>query len=134
LELFATLKGIPSNKVNIKVAETLDLVKLREVRAKKASELSGGMKRKLSVAIALIGDSEIVFLDGLNFISVSWFCLSSHFHLLSSSRSEPTSGMDPLDRKETQELIRKVSPYFFLFLQCRFSPHLSLPFRRVTRR
>jgi ATP-binding cassette subfamily A (ABC1) protein 3 len=36
-----------------------------------SSALSGGMKRKLSVAIALVGDSKVVFLD------------------------EPTSGMDP---------------------------------------
>lgn len=48
-----------------------------------ASELSGGQKRKLQLAIALLGNSKIVLLD------------------------EPTSGMDPTARRETWEIIKQ---------------------------
>lgn len=47
-----------------------------------AKELSGGQKRKLQLAIALLGNSKIVLLD------------------------EPTSGMDPTARRETWEIIK----------------------------
>ncbi|RHY26011.1 hypothetical protein DYB32_007943 [Aphanomyces invadans] len=57
--------------VNKKIAE----VGLTEKRHVFTASLSGGMKRKLSVAIALLGDSQLVFLD------------------------EPTSGMDPTCRE-----------------------------------
>ena len=48
-----------------------------------ARELSGGQKRKLQLAIALLGNSKIVLLD------------------------EPTSGMDPTARRETWEIIKQ---------------------------
>lgn len=48
-----------------------------------ASELSGGQRRKLSVAIAFLGDPAVVFLD------------------------EPTSGMDPYSRRTTWDVIRR---------------------------
>ena len=48
-----------------------------------ARDLSGGQKRKLQLAIALLGDSKIVLLD------------------------EPTSGMDPMARRETWEIIKQ---------------------------
>ncbi len=47
-----------------------------------SASLSGGMKRKLSVAIALIGDSKVVILD------------------------EPTSGMDPYSRRSTWQMLK----------------------------
>lgn len=47
-------------------------------------ELSGGMKRRLSLAISIIGNPKIIFMD------------------------EPTSGMDPIVRKKVWELIREI--------------------------
>ena len=47
----------------------------------RASELSGGMRRKLSVAIAFLGSPAVVFLD------------------------EPTSGMDPYSRRSARDLL-----------------------------
>ena len=66
-------------EVNRMIAD-LQLADKRNILAKK---LSGGMKRKLSVGIALIGQSEIVILD------------------------EPTSGMDPYARRATWDLLVK---------------------------
>ena len=58
-------------------------IDLYEVRDQRAKTLSGGQKRKLSVAIALIGDSKIVMLD------------------------EPTSGMDTAARRRLWEMLKK---------------------------
>lgn len=58
-------------------------VALLEKRHSFAKDLSGGMKRKLSVAIAFCGESKVVFLD------------------------EPTSGMDPFSRRFTWNVIRQ---------------------------
>ncbi|CAN0355148.1 unnamed protein product, partial [Hapterophycus canaliculatus] len=63
--------------------ETLLDVGLTEKKNEKTKTLSGGQKRKLSVGIALLGGSKVVFLD------------------------EPTSGMDPHSRRFTWDLIRK---------------------------
>jgi len=58
-------------------------VGLTEKRNVYSQNLSGGQKRKLSVAIAFIGGSRVVFLD------------------------EPTSGMDPYSRRFTWNVIRQ---------------------------
>ena len=51
--------------------EALEEVNLLEFKKFRANQLSGGMKRRLSVAISLVGDPQIVFMD------------------------EPTTGLDP---------------------------------------
>ena len=63
LELYASIKGIPSNQI-----DELVQLKLKEMDLKKyenilAGTYSGGNKRKLSVAIAMLGNPPIVFLD-----------------------------------------------------------------------
>ena len=65
------------------IYEILDLIELRDKQNSLARTLSGGMKRKLSVAIAFIGGSNIVILD------------------------EPSSGMDPQARHCTWTLLQK---------------------------
>jgi ABC-type multidrug transport system ATPase subunit len=73
LRYFARLKGIPDVEAVIEDAVArLDLVIHRK---KAAGDLSGGNKRKLSVAIAIIGNPPIVLLD------------------------EPSAGMDPEARR-----------------------------------
>jgi ATP-binding cassette subfamily A (ABC1) protein 3 len=79
LETFARLKGLdPATCVAAKIAE----VGLTEKVLTKAGELSGGMKRKLSLCMALIGEPTVVFLD------------------------EPTSGMDPFSRRSTWNMLQ----------------------------
>ncbi|KDO35461.1 hypothetical protein SPRG_18791 [Saprolegnia parasitica CBS 223.65] len=81
LIFYGRIKGFSGKALTEEVADKIAEVGLTEKRHVASSELSGGMKRKLSLAIALLGDSKIVFLD------------------------EPTSGMDPYSRRSSWEII-----------------------------
>ncbi|KAL8611831.1 hypothetical protein ACOMHN_041293 [Nucella lapillus] len=83
LRFFAQLKGGDSSKLKQEVAEMTKDVGLEFKAKTKAGNLSGGMKRKLSVGIALISGSKVVVLD------------------------EPSSGMDPAARRQTWELLQR---------------------------
>jgi len=63
------------------VDQTLDLVGLTDHRTSRCGRMSGGQRRRLDVALALIGDPELIFLD------------------------EPTTGFDPAARKSAWEVI-----------------------------
>ncbi len=65
--------------------EALETVGLWDVRNKPSDTMSGGMKRKMFVAIALASNADLVFLD------------------------EPTTGLDPLSRLEVWSAIKKLS-------------------------
>ncbi len=65
--------------------DALETVGLWDVRNKPSDTLSGGMKRKMFVALALASNAELVFLD------------------------EPTTGLDPLSRLEIWSAIKKLS-------------------------
>jgi ABC-type multidrug transport system ATPase subunit len=85
LHMYAELKGFEGAEIESKVTEVVDMVGITEKRNAFATELSGGQKRKLSLAIAILGGadtSKLVFLD------------------------EPTSGMDPYSRRSTWEMIQ----------------------------
>eukprot|EP01031_Cornospumella_fuschlensis_P030350 gene30350-36672_t len=81
LFLFARLRGVPGDLVRKVVAATVDQLELTPHRHKLAQSLSGGMKRKLCVAIALIGDPDVVLLD------------------------EPSAGLDPVSRRNLWSVI-----------------------------
>jgi ATP-binding cassette, subfamily A (ABC1), member 3 len=83
LEFFAGIKGCPPEEMEGEIDRLIKSVGLSEKRDVQAKLLSGGQKRKLSVAIAFIGNSKIVILD------------------------EPTSGMDPYSRRFTWNVIRQ---------------------------
>lgn len=82
LEFMAGVYRIPNKQS--KINELIKLFKLDEVLNQKAKTLSGGWQRKLSIAIALINDPEILFLD------------------------EPTLGLDVLARKELWTVIENL--------------------------
>ncbi|KAL5727564.1 hypothetical protein ACHQM5_000747 [Ranunculus cassubicifolius] len=63
LHLFASIKGLPPSSIETIAANSLSEVKLQEAAKMRAGSYSGGMKRRLSVAIALIGDPKLVILD-----------------------------------------------------------------------
>ena len=62
LELFARIKGIEEAEMESTVMSLIKLMDLTKFENKRAGTLSGGNKRKLSVAIALIGEPPVVFL------------------------------------------------------------------------
>jgi len=63
LEFFAALYKLNRNEVKERISYTADLVNLTEHLNKKVSAYSGGMKRRLSLAIALIPNPKILILD-----------------------------------------------------------------------
>ena len=83
LVMFAAFKGVSQGNIADEVEKMVQAVGLTEKRNTYSKELSGGQKRKLSVGIAFIGGSRVVFLD------------------------EPTSGMDPYSRRFTWNVIRQ---------------------------
>ena len=63
LELFARLKGVPEEKVQKEVRARLEDVLLESAANLESRGYSGGMLRRLSLAIALLGDPKLVLLD-----------------------------------------------------------------------
>ncbi len=86
LDYVASLSGITSHRERSRaVDEMLQEVGLFEVRDRQANKLSGGMKRRLGIAQALIGDPKIVIVD------------------------EPTTGLDPEERIRFRNLLSDMS-------------------------
>lgn len=81
LEFIAKVYGFDKAKVKARTAEMLSLFKMSEVEHSRAKTLSGGWKRKLSIAMALISEPKVLFLD------------------------EPTLGLDVLARRELWKAI-----------------------------
>jgi ATP-binding cassette, subfamily A (ABC1), member 3 len=66
LQIYATFRNTPILQMSQLINKLLKDVNLYDNRHKLASELSGGMKRRLSLCIALIGEPKILFLDEVN--------------------------------------------------------------------
>ena len=84
LKMIAGIYGIDKKIIPQMVDEMISVSKLTEVQNKKAKLLSGGMQRRLSIAMALITEPEILFLD------------------------EPTLGLDVIARRELWAIIKKL--------------------------
>ncbi len=82
LELICGIHAFSKEKTHAKLRELSEKLGLDDMLQKKAGKLSGGWQRRLSIAMALIGEPEILFLD------------------------EPTLGLDVLARHDLWELIR----------------------------
>ena len=83
LRLYAYIKGVSYSQRDNEVDSIALSIGLDHMMNVQSMNLSGGYKRKLCVALALIGNSKIVFLD------------------------EPTAGMDPYARRFTWDILRK---------------------------
>ena len=85
LELYARIKGVPEARVERVVGAKITEFDLVNYANKLAGSLSGGNKRKLSVAISMIGSPRLIFLD------------------------EPSTGMDPVARRFMWRVINSVA-------------------------
>lgn len=84
LALIAGVHGFSKEKREAKIAELTARLGLEEVILRKAGKLSGGWQRRLSIAMALISEPKILFLD------------------------EPTLGLDVIARSDLWDLIRSL--------------------------
>lgn len=102
LQYFGGIKGVSPEQLDSVVRTSIQEVGLVEKTNVVSGSLSGGQKRKLSVAIALIGDSKIVFLD------------------------EPTSGMDPYSRRSVWNVLKSKSKGRIMILTTHFMDEADL--------
>jgi ABC-2 type transport system ATP-binding protein len=84
LQLMADLKRLDSGQGRRVVAELLERFELTESAQKLVATYSGGMRRKLDLAMTLVGNPQIIFLD------------------------EPTTGLDPRSRRTMWDIIRQL--------------------------
>ena len=82
LDLLCGIYGFPKPRREEKIRELTQLLGLQDILNRKAGKLSGGWQRRLSIAMALISQPKILFLD------------------------EPTLGLDVIARSELWDLIR----------------------------
>ena len=83
LSFYGNLRGLDSDTILSEIIRLTESLSIDDKLDVQSNQLSGGMKRKLSLAIAMIGDPKILILD------------------------EPTSGMDPYSRRQVWELLIK---------------------------
>ncbi len=85
LRLQGRLYGLPRKQVNQRIADLSDLIDIGDAMDRFIGTYSGGMKRRLDLAAALIHNPEVLFLD------------------------EPTTGLDPVSRARVWEEVRGVN-------------------------
>jgi ABC-2 type transport system ATP-binding protein len=84
MELQATLHGIAPGRVRSRAQELIERVGLAQAQDRRVGTYSGGMRRRLDLAMALIHEPEVLFLD------------------------EPTTGLDPVSRVTLWDEVRRL--------------------------
>jgi ABC-2 type transport system ATP-binding protein len=85
LAMQGQLFGMSRREAEARSEELLELVKLTDARERRVGTYSGGMQRRLDLALALVHEPEILFLD------------------------EPTTGLDPAGRRDVWEEVRRLN-------------------------
>ncbi len=85
LEYIAALKDVPARETRKKIDNLLDILTLSNVKSQKIIQLSGGMKRRVGIAQAMLNDPKILIMD------------------------EPTAGLDPGERVRFRNFISEFS-------------------------
>ncbi|MEA3349481.1 MAG: ABC transporter ATP-binding protein [Chloroflexota bacterium] len=84
LKFFANINGVASDRRDERIAELLDFARLDRFRSRPSANLSGGMRKKLALACALVHEPKVLLLD------------------------EPTTGVDPVSRRELWLILAEV--------------------------
>lgn len=107
LELMCGVYGFDKEKRSRKIQEMTGLLGLETVLKKKAGKLSGGWQRRLSIAMALISEPQILFLD------------------------EPTLGLDVLARSDLWDLIRSLKGRITIILTTHYMEEAEMLSDRI---
>ena len=107
LEMFSIFKGVPSEEIDNEVNKSLNDFQLTEIKDIVVEDLSAGKKRQLSIAIALIGGSKVIFLD------------------------EPSSGMDITSRRNLWEILKRQLDQKIIILTTHYMEEASVLGSRI---
>ena len=108
LKLFCIFKGLTNDKIiKSEIEKSLHDFSLENKKDTIVEKLSGGQKRKLSIAIALIGGSKIIFLD------------------------EPTSGMDITSRRNLWDILKRYCDNRIIVLTTHYMEEASVLGKRI---
>ena len=105
--MFSVFKGVPSENVEAEINKIINDFQLEEYQYTLAKNLSAGLRRKLSIAIALVGGSEIIFLD------------------------EPSSGMDITSRRNLWEILKRLCDNKIIILTTHYMEEASVLGKRI---
>ena len=107
LEMFCFFKGFDRNKIDEEVDNTIKDFRIHDIENVLAGTLSAGQRRKLSIAISVIGGSEVIFLD------------------------EPSSGMDITSRRNLWEILKKIIEKRIIILTTHYMEEASVLGNRI---
>lgn len=101
LAYVATLKGLSERQSRRRIHELLERVSLSDVCGKKMAKLSGGMKRRVGIAQALLNDPDVLILD------------------------EPTAGLDPGERVRFRNLLSELAQNRIVLISTHIVPDVE---------
>ena len=107
LEMFCIFKGYASDSIEEEINKTLHDFEMDNIQSVTAVNLSAGQRRKLSIAISLIGGSKVIFLD------------------------EPSSGMDITSRRNLWDILKRQTEQKIIILTTHYMEEASVLGKRI---